>query len=89
VLLMTPLALISLRKLDAVTGAATCALTDATSVLLTIPFAFTSPTRTRIGASTAALKLPTKSATFARRTLRICAFETLVRLTDAALSGSR
>ena len=45
VLLMFPLAFMSLRKLEAVTGAATWPLTAATSVLLTAPLADTSPIR--------------------------------------------
>ena len=46
VLVITPLAFTSFRKLDESTGAATRALTKLTSVLLTAPLPLTSPRRT-------------------------------------------
>jgi hypothetical protein len=81
VLLMVPLAFTSLRKLDEVTGAATWALTEATSVWLTIPLPVVSPTKMPIDAESVLLLFPAESVTLVRLAVITWALVTPVRLT--------
>ena len=69
VLLMSPLALTSVRKLELLTGFPDWAWTRLVSVELTSPLALTSPRRTPICTEAALLKLPTESLTLLRLTV--------------------
>src|SRR5438034_11509910 len=68
---IAPLALISLRKLELVTVRSACALHKLVSPLVTIPLALTSPTSTPIDAERELPRFPGESLTLLKLTVMI------------------